>query len=155
MLGDTHIVIGIATTLPFVLTKDLNLVCAIAGIAVSTAPDLDKKLHVAHRGFSHSLLATSGLYFGVKYISDMFFPIDGLAFAIALNYLSHIVADSFTKRGVQLFWPLKQRVGLKMFKLTESRDKLVRVLAYLVIAYELIALSEPGRVLIELFKNTI
>lgn len=141
MLNKTHMTIGIATTLPFVLTQDLNLVSAIIGIAASTAPDLDKTFHTTHRGFSHSLIATSGLYFGVKIISDSFFPIDGLAFAIALNYFSHIVADSFTKKGVALFWPSKKMVGLKMFKLTKPRDTIVRMIAYLVIAYELFTMS--------------
>ena len=147
MLRKTHLAIGIATTLPFVLTQDLNLVCAIIGITASTAPDLDKTFHTTHRGFSHSLLATSGLYFGIKYVSDMFFPMDGLAFAIALNYFSHIVADSFTKRGVALFWPCKKSIGLKMFKLTKSRDTVVRMLVFLVIAYEVLTMSELSRLL--------
>lgn len=142
MLKRTHLAIGIATTLPFVLTKDLNLICATIGIAASVAPDLDKKFHMTHRGFSHSLLATSGIYFGVNYISNRFFPMDGLAFAITLNYFSHIFADSFTKRGVPLFWPCKKNVGLKLFKLTTTRDYVVRVFVYLVIAYELVTMSQ-------------
>lgn len=145
MLNKTHMTIGIATTLPFVLTQDLNLVSAILGITAATAPDLDKAFHTAHRGFSHSLLATSGLYFGIKFITDKFIPLDGLAFAIAINYFSHIVADSFTKKGVALFWPYKKMVGLKMFKLTNSRDFLVRIGAYLVILYEIATMTELGK----------
>lgn len=148
MYGSTHLAIGVAATMPFVLNNDLSLIPAIIGLSAAAGPDLDKKLHMTHRGFSHSAIAVLGIYYGFSFLGNKFIPsnifISGneLAFAISLNYFSHIFADSFTTKGVSLLWPYKKRLGLKLFTVTKKRDNVIRILVWIVIACEIVMMSD-------------
>jgi len=77
-----------------------------------------------HRGFFHSLFATflfTLLAIGaVQFIHLRWMPLDDSYWqALTLGYLSHLLADSFTKSGVPYFWPWKRYIGLlpKPFRL--------------------------------------
>ena len=57
-----------------------------------------------HRGVIHSLLAAlliSGLVGSFNLWAG---------FGFLVGYISHLVADCFTKSGVRLFWPLKFKI---------------------------------------------
>lgn len=132
MLKKSHIAIGVAATIPLVLNSEINIIYGAVGVLASTLPDIDKKIGIPHRGFSHSLIAT-----GLVYLSLCWF-IKPLAFALAYNYLIHIIADSFTRQGVPILWPLHRNFGLKLFKVTNKSDMVVFSITLLIIAYELL-----------------
>jgi len=57
-----------------------------------------------HRGFLHSLW----LPLGIILLSTLFFPILlELAIGFLAGYSTHLLLDSFTRRGIHLFYPLK------------------------------------------------
>lgn len=162
MYGSTHLAIGVATTLPFVLSKDLSVIPAILGLPAAIGPDYDKKLNMVHRGFSHSAIATWCIYCGVALISakllpanNIFIPGNDLEFSIGLNYFSHIFADSFTTKGVQFLWPYKKRLGLKLFTVTKKNDYIIRVLVWIVVACELVMMTELKNIFIPVINSLI
>jgi inner membrane protein len=61
------------------------------------------QLFVKHRGIIHSL--TTAVVLSV--LLAIFIPVTSLGFFI--GYSVHIIADSFTKEGVQPFWPFKAK----------------------------------------------
>lgn len=138
MLGKTHTVIGCALTLPLVLQGDISPIYAMIGLVGAGAPDIDQTLHLHHRGFSHSLAATVLTTILIGLFSKE------LAFVWGVNYLGHILADSFTTKGVQILWPSKKFFGLKLFKVTPSSDMVVFILAVLVIIYEVLTMTTLG-----------
>ncbi|MEM1325921.1 MAG: metal-dependent hydrolase [Bacteroidota bacterium] len=58
-----------------------------------------------HRTFTHSLMGLMlfGLVFGI--LNKLLFPEIGLTMVAILSYLSHILIDTITKAGVQMFYP--------------------------------------------------
>jgi len=58
---------------------------------------------VKHRGIIHSL--TTGVFISI--LLAVFWPVGSLGFFI--GYSAHLICDSFTKEGIQPFWPLKTR----------------------------------------------
>lgn len=85
----------------FALLQELDWWIFFAGIyAVAVA-------FVPHRSFTHSLISL----FIVTWITYLARP--DYALAMALGYLSHLLADACTVRGIPLFWPWKQRIGLR------------------------------------------
>ena len=135
----THLMItifGIFLTIGFVENKFLFVIAAIFS---TFFPDLDistskigrKKIFrpfqvfLKHRGFIHSftflLIVCFFLYFWNPSISEGFFMGFGL----------HLVGDSFTKRGIRPFWPLKWRIRGKMR--TGKGMELFILLAFLIL----------------------
>lgn len=63
--------------------------------------------YVPHRSVTHSLI-------GIAYVSYVcFLASTSFSYAILAGYISHLVMDAFTVQGIPLFWPSKQKVGLK------------------------------------------
>jgi len=58
---------------------------------------------VKHRGVIHSF--TTGIVLSV--LLAFFWPVASLGFFI--GYSVHLICDSFTKEGIQPFWPLRAR----------------------------------------------
>lgn len=66
-----------------------------------------------HRGFTHSLLASVLLGAVLAYTSHMHaasLPA-ATAAAVSMGYLSHLLADYLTVRGIPLFWPYRRPGG--------------------------------------------
>jgi inner membrane protein len=62
-----------------------------------------------HRGFTHSLLSTS--FIGI--IGAVYWASNPLFFGgLLLGYLSHLLGDMFTPRGIPLFYPKRKRYRL-------------------------------------------
>jgi inner membrane protein len=59
---------------------------------------------LGHRGLIHSLWICILLYFFLLFFSKE------IALAASLGYLSHLILDSFTVMGVNLFWPFPLRL---------------------------------------------
>lgn len=83
-------------------------------VAVSTLPDVDQKLPIAHRGFTHTvwfLFALALLGAGTGWILGSS-PGDPFAYAsvfgatVGVSILSHLLVDSITPMGIRPFTPL-------------------------------------------------
>jgi len=58
---------------------------------------------VKHRGIVHSF--TTAIVLSI--VLSVFYPIASFGFFV--GYSVHLIVDSFTKKGIQPFWPLKIR----------------------------------------------
>ncbi|WP_102348802.1 metal-dependent hydrolase [Bacillus sp. Marseille-P3661] len=63
----------------------------------------------AHRGPTHTLWAV--IYWGwMSYLLEVNTEIQGITLISCVSYLSHIIGDMLTKRGIKFFKPLSDRV---------------------------------------------
>lgn len=110
MMRKTHLIIGITCSLPL-FTSNLVLPYSVIGLIGAIAPDWDFKLHIRHRTITHSLLflliSTYIIYCSNLDISIVWF----------VTYSLHLLLDSFTIKGIPLFYPFsKKYYGFKLFK---------------------------------------
>lgn len=127
MTGKTHLLIGLTVGLMMsqnqpILTQ--AMIVSVAGIA-SLLPDIDSPnstinskipplkiigFFVKHRGILHSilipLLIAAAAYFFAPIGTQIF------AYALALGYFSHLIADSVTIQGIPLLSPLPYQINL-------------------------------------------
>jgi len=117
MLLKTHLAFGILMIILFVQHINDKLVFMVMILIATVLPDLDSRFSsfgrhlifkplqffVKHRGVIHSFTAVIIM----SIILSMFWPVGSLGFFI--GYSIHLICDSFTKEGIQPFWPLKFR----------------------------------------------
>jgi inner membrane protein len=95
----------------------------------NTLGRLFRKLMLNHRTISHSLL---GIYIIYKITSivvpKIFNPVnintDLVILSIMVGFVSHIAADSLTKEGIPLFFPIKFKIGIppiELFRMTTGK----------------------------------
>jgi inner membrane protein len=115
MLLKTHLAFALLLILIFVNHVNDKIIFIGLVIIATIIPDLDTgfsnigkrwifkplQLFVKHRGIIHSLTTAIILSSLFAY----FWPVGALGFF--LGYSVHILLDSFTKDGIQPFWPLK------------------------------------------------
>jgi membrane-bound metal-dependent hydrolase YbcI (DUF457 family) len=115
MLRRTHIAIGLAIGLYFLPFINHKLLFIPIILIASVLPDIDSiSSHIGkrkifrplqaifvHRGPLHSYTFCVGFSFVFAFI----YPVVALPFF--LGYSFHLFADSFTRRGLRPFWPLK------------------------------------------------
>ena len=117
MLIKTHLAISLAAILIFISVVEYKITFVMVVLISTLIPDIDTKnskmgdhlilrpfqLFVKHRSIFHSfsflLLVT--LFF------VLFLPVLSLGFF--LGYGLHLFADSFTKEGIQVFYPWKRK----------------------------------------------
>lgn len=130
MTTKTHITTGIACSLPFFNSNNINLISlAIVG---SILPDIDIKMGMKHRGFTHSLICFLILSYGL-FLRD--FEV-GLFFSI--GYISHLFLDFLTQKGIQLFFPFNKRFGVKILKTNGIVDRIIRYIGIVFICLRFI-----------------
>lgn len=106
MTRKTHIAVGMAVTLPLL---SIFPKIAIIGIVASVLPDIDLKLKIRHRTITHSLLA---LFASTIFVMAINISV-GVIFGV--NYLIHLVLDSFTNMGIPLLYPFfKKHYGPRL-----------------------------------------
>jgi inner membrane protein len=117
MLFKTHLALIIFFILLLYNSVDSKIIFVIIALIATVIPDLDTsnskfgkhpifrpiQFFVKHRGFFHTITFA----FLISVVIAIFFPVASFGFFI--GYSLHIVGDSFTKEGVQPFWPLKSR----------------------------------------------
>ena len=115
MIKKTHLAIGLAISLYFLPFVKYKLLFIPIILIASLLPDIDSRFsHVGkkkifrpvqiffeHRGPLHSYTVC----IIISLIFAFFYPIFALPFF--LGYSFHLLADSFTVRGIKPFWPLK------------------------------------------------
>jgi inner membrane protein len=115
MLLKTHLAFAVFLILLFINHVNNKIVFVILVVLATIIPDLDTKfstlgnswifrplqIFVKHRGIIHSL--TTAVFLSI--LIAFYWPIGALGFF--LGYSVHLLLDSFTKDGIQPFWPLK------------------------------------------------
>lgn len=115
MLFRTHFMFAILSVLVFINYVNNKLIFAVMVLIASITPDLDNPTSkygrnemfrpiqgiVKHRGVIHSF-TTAAILSGAIAI---WFPTASFGFFI--GYSVHLITDSFTRRGIQPFWPFK------------------------------------------------
>lgn len=126
-----------ATNPPQFLNIYTTFVCLIGSVIGALVPDLDqatnklwdllpagnllgkvlRHLMLQHRTISHSILGAFIFYEILNYslprIFNPFYVDARLAIAaLMIGYLSHLVADSVTKEGIPLFFPIPFKIGI-------------------------------------------
>lgn len=132
MLGKTHMTIGLASGfLSGVINinnpLDTTWINCIVIILFSTLPDIDIKLNIKHRCFTHSIL------FGIILSVIIFFSYPLILPAFILGFYCHLIADMLTNTGVELFYPLKKRIGLHVMGFNSPAEIFIQYACYLTI----------------------
>ena len=87
--------------------------------------------HKPHRSFMHSIFGCI-LFTGISYL---FFGKVWLPFLI--GFISHIVLDFLNKKGVRIFYPVKQGYCLSLCDSDGLTDKILFVLSILIVVVKL------------------
>lgn len=115
MLLKTHILFAVLAILLIVQHVESRFFFILMVLMASVIPDMDTgfsrvgkniaaktgQLFVKHRGIVHSL--TIGIIVSVLF--SIYWPVGALGFFVGWSV--HMICDSFTKEGIQAFWPLK------------------------------------------------
>lgn len=141
MTGKSHLKIGIA-----VGALTLNP-CVIIGSAIgSLLPDIDHKgstisrithvhLPVHHRGITHSIIGLGIIYLLLVYLCG---GTNAYIQGIVIGYISHLIADSITIRGIHLFFPKKIIVGLPIIKTGGIGEKIISNIVVIMVIITLV-----------------
>lgn len=130
MMLRTHVVIALIFILIFMPHVNSKIVFLVVALIATMIPDVDTQFSTLgrhkgfrffqfftrHRGIFHSLTFCTIL----AIIFSLLIPIIALPFF--LGYAIHIFTDSFTREGVQPFWPCKKKScwKIKTDSLTET-----------------------------------
>ncbi len=99
MRGYTHVLIG--TGLSLILLRPYDVLSVLVSSYLgSVVPDLDFRYE--HRAFLHNVFACLILTLIVYFVKMN-------AAAFCISYLSHLLLDMLTVKGVALFWPLNDK----------------------------------------------
>ena len=128
MTTKTHMSVGVAVAMAIIMTSSYNIVYVIIACMGAIAPDFDIKLGIKHRTWTHSILLLG--------LTTWLFSTINLEIAIfwAIGYATHLIIDSFTKRGVPFFYPIiKKKIGFKLCTTGKTADKVVGKLGKIII----------------------
>lgn len=147
----------IAFAVGIALAPGLGFLVTAAAVLVSGVPDLDNRPPLSyvfsHRGFTHTIpfaLMFSGI-FAVFFANSLFAPIAFFAelgvtgsapgamkttltavlfVGLLTGYLSHLLGDAITVKGIRPFWPLSnQRINLAKLRANSTIWNVVFFLA--------------------------
>lgn len=119
--GKTHVMIGTGVTLALTCAFSFPVETIWFGAAAALVPDIDTRksllgrwipvwLIAKHRGFTHS-------FFGVCVFTFLCFLCVRdfyITAAFATGYLSHLVSDARTPKGIQWRWPDRTYYRLRL-----------------------------------------
>ncbi len=119
MLLKTHLAFAVLLILVFAQHVNDKLIFIFAVLVATFLPDLDSassesgkyfifrplQFFVKHRGVIHSLT----IAFVLSVILSFFWPL--VSFGFFIGFSVHLICDSFTRDGIQPFWPLKVKAS--------------------------------------------
>lgn len=130
MMKRTHIAIGVAATLPIIISNPI----AATGVLGSVVPDWDYFLGIKHRTYTHSLLVLIISSISILILNKW------IALVWFINFTLHLVADSFTKMGTPYLYPWrKSYYGCKLIKTRGAEDYFIQALAIAFIMFVYVA----------------
>ena len=110
-------VVLVGTVIYWYMTSDTSFLSVALGVAapilalylLSQIPAVKKTWGFArkHRGIMHTLLVPICMIFAVRAITDPYVLI--MVYGAIAGYASHILADTFTKKGCPIFFPITQK----------------------------------------------
>lgn len=117
MLLRTHIAFAILIMLLFISHINSPWIFILMVLVGTVLPDLDTsssswgrhfifrplQFFIKHRGIIHSLT----IAVAISILLSVYWPVVSLGFFVGYSF--HIVLDSFTREGIQPFWPLKAK----------------------------------------------
>jgi len=143
MMGRSHTIIA-ATSALLVTIDPASLIFAIPiAILGGWFPDIDHRGSkmgrilfflsffiskiFSHRTATHSILAVSILAAGCLFVENNYPMFTILAQAFTAGFISHILSDMFTKKGVQIFYPFGGFISFTGARTGGSFEKLLVV----------------------------
>lgn len=97
---------------------------AIYGIAVILGCIVFSKF-TKHRSFAHSIL---GL---VLFSIGFWLLLGNIALYFAIGFISHIAADTLTNSGIEILYPINQKMALKLIHTGSIMDYVLGILAFI------------------------
>lgn len=167
MIGLTHMVVGATATSLGLGTADSVLLAT--GAIASLLPDIDISVspagrvfpwisrwlerRFAHRSCTHSLMASFALAIATYPIATLGYAPWGFIHAINIGYFSGYFIDSFTKSGIEIFWPNSIRFvcpGNRDLRLqTGSSIEYSLLVALIVVAICVFTINASGGILVQ------
>jgi len=139
------------------LTSMKCIVTAFLTVAAVTIPDIDIKLEIRHRKYTHNILAA--LILGLV-LALIYYPLGWYVGFIAgfSAVIIHVLGDLFTIMPFAPLWPFyKKEVSLKWFRydnpIANNVFWILGVVAFF--TYFLFIYTEIGYTLTELFKEVV
>ena len=166
MMARSHVVVGLAAWIaaaPVLHLSPVDPVYLGLAVAGSLLPDIDHPQSwvgrrskpisnviaavLGHRGITHSAVAVVILIAVLAHAGNR----RGGVSALAIGYLSHLVADMLTPRGLRLAWPLRRTWGLPVGRTGSPGEPIIVILLVCGMAWSL--LHAAGRVPAHPFKS--
>lgn len=101
----THLIFGFLVLILFGLILNFPLHMSLFAFAGVLIPDIDIKIRKFHRKLLHNFWALIILLF-IGFTLQIFSRTAAIVFSI--GFLSHLIGDSLTHRGIMPFWPFKK-----------------------------------------------
>jgi inner membrane protein len=131
----TPLLVTVPATMLGALMPDIDLPNSTLGKKIKLVSRLINKIF-NHRTITHSVLGMFVWFVllqGLSYLALVNFNITEhlsqmiplFQFCFMLGYISHIMSDIFTPKGVQLFYPYNKFFSLKLFKTGGFAEKLI------------------------------
>lgn len=165
MMAKTHMMIGATYGVALIPAVEANrytteqFIFIMIGLVIgSLLPDLDHPQSLAsqlipfvggvisrlvgHRGLLHSILGFVLVAIGFSILNGILGNSPTFLYVIAgilIGYILHIVADSFTVRGVRLFYPFKWNVGIKVIRTDGIAEMVIRWVLVVFCGYQIVS----------------
>jgi membrane-bound metal-dependent hydrolase YbcI (DUF457 family) len=101
----THLIFGFLVLLLFSLVLNFPLHLSLFAFAGVLIPDVDMKIRKFHRKLFHNIWILIILLF-LGFIFGIFNRTAAIIFSI--GFLSHLIGDSLTHKGIMPLWPIKK-----------------------------------------------
>lgn len=122
MMKNTHLVIGLAISIPLIVREPISA----WGLLGAIAPDWDFYLGLKHRTITHSLLSLVLTTATIRLLEPH------IALGWFICYISHLIADSFTIMGTPFLYPFnKKYYGLRNIRTRSVEDYTIQFLTIL------------------------
>lgn len=83
-----------------------------------------------HRSFSHSILGLILFYIGVRMSIG-----EEMSLYFGVGFISHILSDLITNNGVELIYPAKKKISLKLVKSGSKLDYIIGTASFVLFVY--------------------
>ncbi|URZ04099.1 metal-dependent hydrolase [Clostridium felsineum] len=85
-----------------------------------------------HRSFAHSILGLVLFTIGFKLL------LGNIALYFAVGFISHMVADTLTNSGIEVFYPIRKKVALKLIHTGSIMDHVIGGLAFVCFVFTMV-----------------
>jgi len=83
-----------------------------------------------HRSFSHSILGLILFYIGFRMIIG-----EEMSLYFGVGFISHIASDLITNNGIELMYPVKKKISLKLVKSGSKLDYIIGIASFALFVY--------------------